>query len=439
MKNSSPYKSALAQALPFHYAWMIVGAAGMVGLVTTSIRLSFGVFVDPLVEKYGWSHGAVSLAYTFQFIGTGVGGVFAGWAMEKYGIRRVMVAGSFLFALGMFLTAIMNSLWLFYLAYGLLLGVSMSFFSTPLITTVTLWFRKKRGLAGGTVWAFQGLGPVVMAPLMRYAISAFSWEQAFLVVGAVGVTIMLAMTTMVRSRPSDVGVVAYGQDPNSADAAEAAAAAKVDEGRFFREVTRTPIFWLLIVIHFLGCVNHSLILVHVVPMAIFKGIDPMAAAAILSIISITTVGSRMGMSVLTDVIGPKGVMGLAIFIQAASVLLLLFISAPMSFYLFAFVFGIGYGGEMVGFPFMDRLFYGNAPIGRLYGVQMLGAGLGMGVGGYIGGAMFDWTGSYVGPILVSSLTGFAALALVYFVKRPSKQAIESLMATASAPAPATGK
>ena len=126
-----------------------------------------------------------------------------------------MILGAFLFTTGMVFTGLMDSLWQFYLAYGVIIGAAMSFFSTPVITTVTLWFKKKRGLAGGIVWGLQGMGPVIMAPILRYVIGAFSWEQAFIVTGIVGGTIMLLMSFFVHSKPWDIGLVPYGQSKST--------------------------------------------------------------------------------------------------------------------------------------------------------------------------------------------------------------------------------
>ena len=423
MNGPSPYRQSLIQAFPFHYGWIIVGAGGVVGMVNASIRLSFGVFLDPLVEDFGWSRGATSLAFSFQFISIGVFGVLSGWALERYGIRVTMVFGAFLFALGMILTGLMNSLWQFYLAYGFIIGAAMSFFSTPMITTVTLWFRKKRGLAGGMVWGLQGLGPVLMAPVLRYAIAAFSWQDAFFVTGVGGALIMLLMAFVARSKPRDVGLASFGQGVES-DAIE------VDEGAFFRRISRTSTFHLLIGIHFFGCVSHSLVLVHIVSMATLSGLEPIVAAGVLSVLVGASVISRFTMSVLTDVITPKGVMYLAIAIQSVSILGLFVVSDAWGYYIIAAIFGIGYGGEMVGFPFMNRRYYGNAPVGRIYGYQMFGAGLGMGAGGWAGGAIFDWTGEYTIGIVVAAVTGFLALAMIPPVKPPSKKLLDAAMVPA---------
>ncbi len=422
-------RQALAQRIPFHYGWIIVGAGGMACLVNSSIRISFGVFVDPLVEELYWSRGATSLAFSLQFICLGLFGVLAGWMLEHYGLRKTMILGAFLFTTGMVFTGLMDSLWQFYLAYGVIIGAAMSFFSTPVITTVTLWFKKKRGLAGGIVWGLQGMGPVVMAPVLGYVIGTFSWEEAFIVTGIIGGVIMLLMSFFVHSKPWDIGLVPYGQSKSSNGSENNLLDGKVevDESQFFKHVSKTPTFWYLTTLHFLGCISHSLILVHIVSMATLSGLSPLVAAGTLSILVAASVMSRFSMSVMTDIISSKGVMYLSIAIQSVSILGLFFVSDAWSYYLVAAIFGFGYGGEMVGFPFINREYYGNAPVGRVYGLQMFGACLGMGVGGWAGGAIFDWTGAYTLGIVLAAVTGFMSLILIAPVRPPSKQELKVIL------------
>ena len=431
--DKSLNKQVLVQGIPFHYGWVIVGAGGMACLINSSIRISFGVFVDPLVEELYWSRGATSLAFSIQFICLGLFGVLAGWMLEHYGLRKTMLIGSFLFTVGMIFTGLMDSLWQFYLAYGVILGAAMSFFSTPVITTVTLWFKKKRGLAGGIVWGLQGIGPVAMAPILRYVIGAFSWEQAFIVSGLVGGAVMLLMSFLVHTKPWDIGLVPYGQPKliNGSEVNLLEGKVDIDEGQFFRHVTKTPTFWYLTTLHFLGCISHSLILVHIVSMATVSGLGPLVAAGTLSILVAAGVISRFSMSVMTDLMSSKRVMFLSIAIQSVSILGLFFVSDVWTYYLVAAIFGFGYGGEMVAFPFINRDYYGNAPVGRVYGLQMFGACLGMGIGGWVGGAIFDWTGAYTLGIVLAAITGFMALVLIAPVSPPSKQVLKAMLSPAA--------
>ena len=108
-------------------------------------------------------------------------------------------------------------------------------------------------------------------------------------------------------------------------------------------------------------------------------------------------------------------MAVFFFLQGVTVIMLFWTHEQWMFYLFAFVFGIGYGGETGGFPILNRIYYGHAPQGSPYGFQMLGAGLGMALGGWIGGVIFDLTGGYglaLAISVVASLAGMASITLL---------------------------
>ena len=157
---------------------------------------------------------------------------------------------------------------------------------------------------------------------------------------------------------------------------------------------RTKAFWNLSSIHFLGCVGHAIILVYLVPLAMREGLTLVTAAGLLTVLSAVSTITRMTTPMLCERYGPKPVMALMYVAQALPVLMLFWTHDVWSFYLFAVIFGIGYGGEAGGFPILNRTYYGHAPVGSAFGVQMLGASLGMALGGWLGGPIFDITGSY---------------------------------------------
>jgi len=216
-------------------------------------------------------------------------------------------------------------------------------------------------------------------------------------------------------------VVQTGKDRRDSVAAGAPAAT-------LGEAAATRAFWLLITVHLLGCVSHSIPLVHVVAMATDVGIDRLVAASVLGFLSGFSVISRFGMSVLADLIGGKRALAFTMTVQATSILILLFATEVWHFYLFSFFFGVGYGGEMVIFPILNRDYYTGWPIASIYGYQLFGAGVGMAIGGYLGGVLFDLTGSYTSAIWIAVLTGYgsvvAALSLTPPVRKATKAASE---------------
>ena len=116
-----------------HYAWIIVALAFGIQTASSSMRLAFGTFVDPLAETYGWSNGSIGLAYAIQFAASAAFSPVAGWMGDVYGTRRTLLLGVVLFAAGIMLTGTMNSLWEFYLYYGVIVGVALAVFMVLLV------------------------------------------------------------------------------------------------------------------------------------------------------------------------------------------------------------------------------------------------------------------------------------------------------------------
>ena len=133
-----------------HYGWVIVALASTMGCITSAVRFAAAALVPYLRDSasgFGWSYGAISLGFSLQWFVLGVVSPYIGSLGDRYGVRRLLFLGAFLFIAGMLLTGIMTSLWQFYLFFGVMLGIATTIFSILLVTGVTLWFRKHLGVA----------------------------------------------------------------------------------------------------------------------------------------------------------------------------------------------------------------------------------------------------------------------------------------------------
>jgi MFS family permease len=170
--------------------------------------------------------------------------------------------------------------------------------------------------------------------------------------------------------------------------------------------------------HHLGCAGHAVVLAHGVSMATHHGIPGLQAAGVLSTIAGVSIFSRFSFSLLTERFGGRTILSGAIFGQSLSILLLLFAHEVWHFYCFAVVFGLCYGGEMVGFPIINRQLFGpKAPLSSIFSFEMIGGSTGMALGGWIGGALFDHSGNYTSAIWVASCIGFLSIPLALWLPR----------------------
>ena len=409
-----------------HYAWVIVAVGAVMRLFSSSFRSSSSILIPRLVDSFGWSYGAVGLGFAIQWIVSGLFGPPAGWLGDRYGVRWAMRLGAVLFIVGMVLTGFMRELWQFYLFFGVILSAAMGIFQVPLTAAVTLWFRKHLGTGMGLLQSSQGVGPLVAVPIMLYIIHLFGGgldglRAAFWIPGIVGGATILVMIKFFYNEPAEIGVRPFGApEDEPIRAVQTGEIAKVRTKVFLKQAQKTSAFWNLIGIHFWGCAGHAIILVYLVAMAEDEGVSKGLAAGAFVTMSVTSTITRFAVPVIADRMGSKPAMAGCFFLQVAPICLLFFAQDAWHFYLFAVLFGIGFGGEMSAFPIINRQYYGSGPIGTTYGYQMMGAGVGMAAGALMGGQLRDITGNFdatMGLSLALSMVGVISIMLLPTTKK----------------------
>ena len=404
-----------------HYAWIIVAIAATMGFITSSVRFAAAALVPYLSDtagQFGWSYGAISLAFSLQWIVFGLASPYVGTLGDRYGIRWFLLLGSVLFIIGMLLTGVMTSLWQFYLFFGGILGVATTIFTVLTVSGVTLWFRRHLGAAMGVVWSFQGIGVVAFLFLIGTAFGQLGIKWTFWLPGIAGGAVLLLMVKFFYNGPADVGLRPLGalgdgpvQRPRRDETAKARARV------FFRQARRTATFWNLIGIHYWGCMGHQIINVLVVAIAVDRGLSLGAATGVLAAQQTVGVVARAAVPVVAERLGCRIVWVVGMALQVFPLLLILFFNDVWAYYLFAILFGIGQSTEVPTFPIANRQYYGDVPQGSLYGWQSLGSGLGMGLAPVAGGLLWDVTGTYVAPLLMS--LAFSTIALIQAWLLPS--------------------
>jgi len=396
-----------------HRAWIILAAACVLGVVSRADSASFAVLVDPLVEKFDWKRGDIGFAYSLAFLCSMPAMLVFGWLGDRYSARTLMLGSSLMISAGTVLLGLIEELWHLHVIYGVFVGaLGNAAFIVLLPVIITRWFNQKMGLALGIYWAGLGMGPVVFALLFRWMIENQGWESAFLVIGIAFGVILLFFSWFIRTSPSEMGLTPYGGEDTAKERKSAGPAVGM------RAVLSGRPVWLLMGCHHLGCAGHAVILAHGVSMATHHGIPGLQAAGVLSTIAGVSIFSRFAFSLLTERFGGRAVLSYAIFGQSLSILMLLFATEAWHFYVFAVIFGICYGGEMVGFPIINRQMFGPAaPLSSIFSFQMIGGSTGMALGGWLGGFLFDHSGNYTAAILVASGIGFLAVPLALWLPR----------------------
>jgi MFS family permease len=412
-----------------HYAWVIIGVSIVMRLSTSAFRSSQSILIPRLVDTFNWSYGAVGGAFALQWVVSGMFGPPSGWLGDRYGVRITMLLGAVLFIAGMVLTSMSNHLWQFYLFFGIILSISMGIFQVPLTAAVTLWFRRHLGVGMGALQASQGLGPLVAVPLILLIIDMFGGGESglrasFWIPGVAGGLILILLIRLFYNEPGEVGLRPLGAaEDEPVRQLQRGQVAQVRTKTFLRRAQRTSAFWNLIGIHYWGCAGHAIVLIFLVAMAEDRGVSQAAAAGTFVALSVTSTLTRFGVPIAADLLGSKWVMAVCFFLQVVPVAILFFAHDAWMFYLFAILFGIGFGGEMTAFPIINRQYYAHAPMGTTYGWQMMGAGLGMASGAALGGLLVDLTGGFTATMALSLILSAMGVISILFLPTTSRQQI----------------
>jgi len=388
------------------YGWIVVAAAAAIVGLGMGALFSLGVFLEPMAESMGWSRGAISSVALLNWIAMGLGSFVWGALSDRLGTRAVAVAGGLLLGLGLVLSSQARALWQLNLTFGVMVGFAVGAFYAPLTSTATKWFTARRGLAVGLVSSGIGVGILTIAPLARALTSAWDWRVALLVIGDLAWLVIVPVALLIREQPGDVGAAAMG--------------GRAAAGREYatHEVLATPQFWAIALTHLACCAAHSGPIFHMVTHATDQGIGPMTAATAFGVSGLASIAGRLGGGILADRFGARSTLLAGLALQAAMIVLYLFVREVGLFYLLAIVFGVAYGGVMPLYALVTREYFGEKVMGAAYGGVFLVSTLGMGLGSFAGGVLYDRLGSYTWLYAGSFAIGAAAILLALTFRAP---------------------
>jgi MFS family permease len=401
-----------------------VGILVVVQVIGSAISQSAGIMVAPLRDPhgdFGWGIGTIGVLMAVYYL---VGALFApvsGWLGERYGPRRLMLAGGLLYGSSMVLLGLVRRPWHFLLAFSVLLALTQSICMVPLMVAVSGWFRRRLGLATGILWAAGGLGAALLAPLVGTLMQALGWQSTFWSLGIVGGGMILSLTLLFRNRPADLGLLPYGATANDPPpVVRTPAIERLRRQVFTQHMRRTRAFWSLPLIHGLGCAGHGIVLIYVVPLAVEQGLTLVSASVILSLIAVWSIGGRLLTPMVAERSGGKPIMAAALLIQGLTVPVLFWAHEAWMFYLFGSLFGIGFGGEMSAYLVVNRQYFGPGPTSTLYGWEIMGAMLGHAVATGLAGLVLARTGSFPAVLALSMAFSFVGVLVILHLESTAR-------------------
>ncbi|WP_260337011.1 MFS transporter [Phytomonospora endophytica] len=417
-----------------HRAWWVAAVTFVAIVGAAAFRATPSVLIDPLQGEFGWSRGTIGAAVSVNLVLYGLTSPFSAALMERFGIRRVVAVALLLVAAGSGLTVFMNAAWQLVLLWGVVVGLGTGSMALALVATITSrWFVKRRGLVTGVLTAAGAAGQLVFLPLVASIVDDGEWRVAALTVAFTALAVVPFVWWLMRDRPEDVGVHAYGADgPSPVVAVSGGAGAAAGRAlKVLFSAARTREFWLLAgAFAICGASTNGLMGTHFVPAAHDHGMPLTAAASLLAVIGVVDIVGTIGSGWLTDRFDSRRLLWVYYVLRGVSLLFLpsLFAQAvepPMFF--FILFYGLDWVATVPPTIALCRERFGDADAPVVFGWVLGAHQVGAGAVAVLGGVARDRFGDYNLAWYAAGVL-CAAAAFMSLMVRPARGASQAPVA-----------
>lgn len=396
------------------YRWLVV-IGGVLIIMCLGVAYAWGVFLMPIAKEFGWGRGETSLAISILLLVFSVFMVIGGICEKRYGPRVTATLGGIFVCLGWVLAYFTQSLWWLYISYGVLAGIGTGLGYLPAISTGIKWFPDKRGLVTGIIIFGFGFGAAFLAPLAARFIELYGWRMTMLIYGVGFGSIIIGAAQLLKTPPRDwqpQGLTAQKRD-----------GLKVVSNDFSPgQMLKTTTFKLIFISYFTSMVAGMMAIGHISAFANDAGYTSIQAAFTITVLAIANGLGRIIFGALSDKTGRKNIIVVLFLIMALGMILLPYMTILFALYAVAGVIGLCFGGFLAVYPAATGDFFGTKDFGTNYGLVFMGYGAGCFAGPWLGGIVYDTTGSYSAAFIAAgilALCGGGVAAL--FLKPPNLQ------------------
>jgi MFS family permease len=365
--------------------WLIATLASMTLGFSRGLHSSFGVFYVALLDRFDWSRAATAGVFSLNLIVDAILSPIIGHLLDRYGPRNIVAGGCALLGLGLLLSSQIESLWQFYVFFGVISALGLSFTGmVPHVVLVSEWFTSHRASALGAVYAGIGVGIMLLAPLSQWLISRLGWSGAFQTIAAVVLVIFLPL--------------AWGFYRRGPVQRRTGGSAMVRDPWTTRLALRSLQFWFLFIGRVFAAGGTTLIVTHQVAHVVDIGYSRLFAATVFGLVGIMSTGGRFIFGMIADRFSRQAAYTANIATTLLGVGALMLARDPSQtwpLYVYIVFFGIGFGSRAVILSALAVDIFAGKAFGAIYGYAAISVGAGGALGSYFGGLFYDLTGSYL--------------------------------------------
>ncbi|MFC1969577.1 MFS transporter [Chloroflexota bacterium] len=402
------------------YGWWIVLACSLISSFGAgTFHYGFSVFVRPVSIDLGWSLVLVSGAFSLYRLEAGILAPLAGFLLDRYGPRKLVMAGAILMGAGFIFLSQAKTVVPFYSAF-VIISAGFTFTSGTAIGAPLIgkWFVKKRSRALGIYAAIFGLGGLLV-PVLSQMIILYGWRTTLLVMGPCIWLVDLSLALMLRHKPEEHGLLPDGDTPHTRNNDGSPKAADYIEVDFsVRKAVSTRSFWILSLCLTAFQMTMAAIYVHLINHMVTVGIEISLAATAVTLLAVTSILGRLGFGWLGDFFSKKRLLIIIFLLQGLGIFALAQVQQMWHIVPFLLAYAPGYGGLLALKPAIVGEYYGRKNFGTIYGV-IQGISTAGGIAGPVfAGWVYDTNGNYFLAFIIFAFINIAAAFLLLFLRRP---------------------
>ena len=427
LKNRSHGKSH-----PIFYGWWLTGIAAIVMVVgTVPVFQGMPVWFVVLEKNFGWSRAQLSLAFSLTRVEGTIMGPISGYLIDKLGPRRMVTIGLLLIGIGFILFSRIHTLWQFYFSFiimtsGMGLGTWL-----PMMTVLNNWFIQHRSTAMAIAMEGFAFGGIVIIPILAWSldennVGSNGWRYTALAIGVTVIALTVPLSKLIRNRPEEYGLLPKGLENSVTSLSSDIQNDIYQEGDYtWKQAIRTRAFWLISMGHASTAATVVTLMVHLGTMLTDRGFSLQTIGWVVA----TQTAMTALFNLIGGYVGDKIPIRVALFvfsiIQTIGLVILLFAYTTPMIYIFALVYGIGWGGRAPLTTAIRGVYFGRKAFASITGFSMIPMNILHLIAPLFAGIMFDITQSYTIPFSAIAVVSFIGSILFLTLGNPNRQSSNS--------------
>jgi MFS family permease len=394
----------------------VVGVSTAVNALAWGARSTFALFYVAMLEEFAWGRGPTALGYSLSWLGFVVFAPVAGWLSDRWGTRTVVAGGGVILGVALALTGQVTSLGQYYLSFGVLGAAGMAGMLIPSTTIVTRWFVRSRGMAMGVLSAGGPGSAVAFYPLNAWLIAALGWRMALVAFGCIVAAATVSLTLLYREPAGE------DRPAGGADSKASRGTPVTGEAWTLRRALRSIRLWAAFAMTGLGVIGFQIMATHQVAHAVDRGFPQPTVVWLFAFAAGCMMAGNLLGGWLSDRVGRGWVFALGTVVAILGIGCLALIRGPQDLPLLVLytVSGFGFGMRIAQLSTIPADVFAGPHLGAILGVVQAGGGLGGAIGPFLGGWLFDVTGSYGLAFMAACVAVAGSAVAAWFAARPSR-------------------